>query len=80
MPAVRVRCALGRVDRVVYAVDWHDAARGGFDDREFYGLFTRGRESWAMPVQALAMPNRVEPFDTWLAHPGRVRYPRPRQI
>src|SRR5262249_45478548 len=63
-----------RVDRVVYAAGRHDAARGGFDDREFYELFARDRRSWVMPVQGLAVPNRAEPFDTWLAHPSRVDY------
>ena len=63
-----------RVDRVVYAADRHDAARGGFDDREFYELFARDRGSWTMPVHALAVPNRTKPFDAWLANPGRVAY------
>ncbi|MGH3766975.1 MAG: nucleoside deaminase [Pseudonocardiaceae bacterium] len=63
-----------RVDRVVYAADRHDAARGGFDDLQFYELFARDRASWAMPVEALAVPNRAEPFDAWLASPGRVGY------
>ncbi len=35
-----------RVDRVVFAADRHDAARGGFDDREFYELFARDRATW----------------------------------
>jgi guanine deaminase len=63
-----------RVDRVAYAADRHDAARGGFDDREFHELFARDRASWPMTVDALAMPNRTEPFDTWLANPDRVEY------
>ncbi len=32
-----------RVDRVVYAADRDDAARGGFDDRAFYDLFAHDR-------------------------------------
>ncbi|PZS13403.1 MAG: hypothetical protein DLM60_20810 [Pseudonocardiales bacterium] len=63
-----------RVDRVAYAADRHDAARGGFDDLEFYELFARDRATWAMPVEALAVPNSAEPFDIWLANPDRVRY------
>ncbi len=63
-----------RVDRVVYAADRHDAARGGFDDPEFHQLFARDRASWPMPVEALAVPGRAEPFDTWLANPDRVEY------
>ncbi|MGA8211314.1 MAG: nucleoside deaminase [Nocardioidaceae bacterium] len=61
-----------RVARVVYAADRHDAARGGFDDLEFYELFSRDRSSWPMSVEA--SPTRSEPFDAWLAHPDRVAY------
>ncbi|MGH3823787.1 MAG: nucleoside deaminase [Pseudonocardiaceae bacterium] len=63
-----------RVDRVVYAADRYDAARGGFDDRKFHELFARDRGTWAMPVQAFPVPNRTEPFDAWLANPDRVEY------
>ena len=65
-----------RLDRVVFAADRHDAARGGFDDRAFYELFTQDRSTW---------PTRVErgdgggggasaPFDAWLADLERTRY------
>jgi guanine deaminase len=63
-----------RLDRVVYAADRHDAARDGFDDREFYELFGRDRLTWAMPVEWCAVPNRAEPFDVWLTNPDRVEY------
>jgi guanine deaminase len=63
-----------RVDRIAYAADRHDAARGGFDDREFYDLFARDRATWAMTVETFATPNRAEPFDAWLANPDRVEY------
>ena len=63
-----------RVDRVVFAADRHDAARGGFDDREFYDLFARDRTTWATPVLALAHPDRARPFDSWLATSTRVEY------
>lgn len=63
-----------RVDRIVYAADRYDAARGGFDDREFYELFARDRATWAMTVEVLAVPNSAKPFDTWLANPDRVEY------
>lgn len=63
-----------RVDRVAYAADRHDAARGGFDDREFHELFARDRATWAMTVEALAVANSAEPFDAWLANPDRVEY------
>jgi guanine deaminase len=63
-----------RVDRVVFAADRHDAARGGFDDLEFYELFSRDRASWPMPVVALRPANAPEPFEAWLAQDGRTDY------
>ena len=63
-----------RLDRVVYAADRHDAARGGFDDREFYELFARDRASWATPVEGIALASRTEPFEAWLAKGDRVHY------
>lgn len=63
-----------RVDRVVFAADRDDAARGGFDDREFYELFTRDRSTWHISVEALRPDNAPEPFDAWLAHESRTDY------
>ena len=63
-----------RVDRVVFAADRDDAARGGFDDREFYELFTRDRSTWHIAVEALRPDNAPEPFDAWLAHESRTDY------
>ena len=63
-----------RVDRVVYAADRHDAARGGFDDREFYELFSRDRATWHLPVESVRLEHANEPFDAWLAHPDRTAY------
>jgi len=63
-----------RVDRIVYAADRHDAARGGFDDLEFYELFARDRGTWQTRVDALPVPGATRPFDTWLAAADRVVY------
>jgi guanine deaminase len=63
-----------RVDRVVYAADRHDAARGGFDDREFYELFARDRETWPTPVQAVAHEQSFAPFAAWLEKADRTAY------
>jgi guanine deaminase len=63
-----------RVDRVVFAADRHDAARGGFDDSEFYALWERDRDSWELPVQRIRPANAAEPFDVWLAHESRTDY------
>ena len=63
-----------RVDRVVYAADRDDAARGGFDDREFYELFSRDRETWHIEIEAVRPDNAPAPFDAWLAHEHRTDY------
>ncbi|GEA86064.1 nucleoside deaminase [Cellulomonas cellasea] len=63
-----------RVDRVVFAADRHDAARGGFDDREFYDLFARDRRTWPVAVDSLRVPDAPVPFDAWLAHVQRTDY------
>ncbi|GAB7002574.1 nucleoside deaminase [Nocardioides sp. AN3] len=64
-----------RLDRVVFAADRHDAARGGFDDGAFYDQFARPAASWTLPVvEENRLPNAVAPFDAWLADPARVRY------
>ena len=63
-----------RVDRVLYAADRDDAARGGFDDREFYDLFTKDRASWDVRVHPLRLPSAEEPFTAWLANRDRTDY------
>ena len=63
-----------RVDRVLFAADRHDAARGGFDDLEFYELFARDRSEWATDVSSLALPGATAPFNAWLADAERARY------
>lgn len=63
-----------RLDRVVYAADREDAARGGFDDREFYELFARDRASWPTRVDEVRPADAAAPFDAWLANAARVDY------
>ncbi|OXM75065.1 MULTISPECIES: nucleoside deaminase [Amycolatopsis] len=63
-----------RLDRVVYAADRHDAARAGFDDRAFYELFDRPRESWTVPVSRLSEVDGFVPFAAWLDRPDRIEY------
>lgn len=63
-----------RLDRVVYAADRHDAARGGFDDLAFYELLMKGRESWPTHVERLEHDQSFAPFDAWLQHPDRTDY------
>jgi guanine deaminase len=63
-----------RIDRVVFAADRHDAARGGFDDLEFHRLFERDRETWGMAVDSVRPENAPAPFDAWLAHGERTDY------
>lgn len=63
-----------RVDEVVYAADRHDAARAGFDDREFYDLFGKPRDTWPLPVRQQRIGSTAQPFDAWLANADRVDY------
>lgn len=63
-----------RLARVVYAADRHDAARGGFDDLEFYELFARDRATWPTVVESLRLPQSAVPFDAWLAKDSRTAY------
>jgi guanine deaminase len=74
-PLCLAACLWARLDRVVFAADRNDAARGGFDDGAFYEQFARAPKSWTLPVvEELRPPNAGEPFDVWLAHPTRVDY------
>jgi guanine deaminase len=63
-----------RVDRVVYAADRDDAARGGFDDREFYELFAKPREEWHITIDSLRLEDSPAPFEAWLARDHRTGY------
>ena len=63
-----------RLDRVVFAADRDDAARGGFDDRAFYDLFDKPRSEWPMTVAAHPLPDGFAPFDAWLSKADRIAY------
>jgi len=63
-----------RLDRVVYAADREDAARGGFDDREFYELFARDRATWPTSIEEARPADASAPFDAWLADTARTSY------
>ncbi|HKN52990.1 MAG TPA: nucleoside deaminase [Amycolatopsis sp.] len=63
-----------RVDRVIYAADRHDAAKAGFDDRAFYELFDRPRETWSVPVRQLTADDGFAPFAAWLNQADRIDY------
>ncbi|TYL51495.1 nucleoside deaminase [Nocardioides sp. BGMRC 2183] len=63
-----------RLDRVVYAADRHDAARGGFDDRAFHDLMEQPRSAWPVEVTVQRTPDATAPFEAWLAHERRREY------
>jgi len=63
-----------RVDAVVYAADRDDAAHGGFDDRVFYELFDRPRDTWPLQVRHVEVSGATAPFTAWLAKADRVEY------
>jgi len=73
-PLCLAACLWSRVDRVVYAADRDDAADAGFDDREFYELFTRERSQWHLPVVNVELASARAPFDAWRAHASRIDY------
>lgn len=63
-----------RLDRVVFAADRDDAARGGFDDRAFYELFSQDRATWPTRVERHVVAGSVAPFDAWMSDAARTRY------
>lgn len=63
-----------RLDRVVFAADRDDAARGGFDDRALYELFAQDRATWPTVVERGVGAGYTAPFDAWLADLERIRY------
>jgi guanine deaminase len=63
-----------RVERVLYAADRYDAARGGFDDLAFYELFATPRAEWPMAVTSVAVAAPTAPFAAWQEKPDRVDY------
>jgi tRNA(Arg) A34 adenosine deaminase TadA len=64
-----------RVDEVVFVADRDDAAHAGFDDRAFYEIFGRPRDTWELPVVRQGRTARAtEPFEAWLAKTDRVHY------
>ncbi len=63
-----------RLDRVVFAADRHDAARGGFDDRAFYDLMQQPRSAWPVRINEQRTASATAPFDAWLAHERRTAY------
>jgi guanine deaminase len=73
-PLCLTACLWARVERVVYAADRDDAARAGFDDREFYDLLAHDRTTWPMPVVGRRVEGADEPMRTWLAFAERVAY------
>lgn len=63
-----------RVDSVIYAADRDDAAKAGFDDREFYELFGKPRESWPMGIGQVGISDYFEPFQAWVSKPDKRAY------
>ncbi|RPF20637.1 nucleoside deaminase [Myceligenerans xiligouense] len=63
-----------RVDRVVFAADRNDAAEAGFDDREFYELLERDRDTWPNPVVSRRIAAAGAPFEAWRSAEHRDPY------
>ncbi|MEO5609286.1 MAG: nucleoside deaminase [Ornithinibacter sp.] len=63
-----------RLERVFFAGDRHDAARGGFDDLAFYELFATPRKHWKTAVLGAPTGDQTAPFDEWLRSSTRTSY------
>jgi tRNA(Arg) A34 adenosine deaminase TadA len=63
-----------RVDSVIYAADRDDAAKAGFDDREFYELFGKPRESWPMGIGQVFTQDSFGPFQAWVSKSDKRAY------
>ena len=46
----------------------------GFDDLAFYDALATPRETWAVPVRHVPIPEHCAPFDEWRRAAGRVDY------
>lgn len=58
------------VRRVVFAVDRHGAARGGFDYRSSYDIFATDPQSWPIKVTHLEPAEANRPFEAWMQRHG----------
>ncbi|WP_026424948.1 nucleoside deaminase [Actinokineospora inagensis] len=63
-----------RLDHVLYAADRDDAAKAGFDDREFYDVLARPRDTWPLRVTHHRTGTESTPFDTWTTTTSRIDY------
>lgn len=63
-----------RVDRIVFAADRDDAARGGFDDSAFHELFRKDHSEWHIQIDGRRIDLAPAPFDAWLALESRTDY------
>jgi hypothetical protein len=51
-----------------------DAAAAGFDDREFYELFSKPRGDWDLPVHQISTGEDNAPFTAWMSLASRIDY------
>ncbi len=65
-----------RIDKVYFAADRHDAARGGFDDALFYGYFEPDSDRALMPVHCVQTADKahLKPFEEWDSLETRTDY------
>ena len=61
VPDVHGHRVVGPPGQRGYAADRDDAARAGFNDRDFYELFDKPRESWSMTVAQLSQVDGIDP-------------------
>jgi len=59
-----------RLDRIVYALSRHDAARAGFDDARIHDAMTAP----LVPLEQASSPEAAHAFALWAAKPDRTPY------
>lgn len=65
-----------RLNRICFAADRHDAARGGFDDAAFHDFFTASQEQRdaMLPLDHVSVAHHDAPFEAWAANSDRTDY------
>lgn len=63
-----------RLSRVYFAANARDAASVGFDDRPFWRAVQGNPETAPTPVISLDHPDRMTPFEAWMANAEREAY------
>jgi len=62
------------LDRIVHAASCDDAARAGFDDRNFYRQIAKPAEERAIPMDQGLREEALVALKAWMEREDRIRY------